>query len=89
MELRLPAPSLVVLVGPSGSGKTTWAQDHFRADEIVSSDRLRALVGSGEDDQRASPAAFDILERRIPIYRPTMEDLKSDLETIEHLRKNR
>ncbi|HET7846948.1 MAG TPA: LLM class flavin-dependent oxidoreductase, partial [Acidimicrobiia bacterium] len=63
MELRLPAPSLVVLVGPSGSGKTTWAQAHFRAEEIVSSDRLRALVGTGEDDQRASPAAFDILER--------------------------
>lgn len=63
MELRLPAPSLVVLVGPSGSGKTTWAQGHFRPDEIISSDRLRALVGSGEDDQRASPAAFDILER--------------------------
>lgn len=63
MELRLSAPSLVVLVGPSGSGKTTWAQAHFRAEEIVSSDRLRALVGTGEDDQRASPAAFEILER--------------------------
>ena len=63
MELRLPAPSLVVLVGPSGSGKSTWAQEHFRAEEIVSSDRLRAVVGTGEDDRRASPAAFDILER--------------------------
>lgn len=63
MELRLPAPSLVVLVGPSGSGKTTWAQEHFRAEEIVSSDRLRALVGTGEDDQRAGPAAFELLER--------------------------
>jgi F420-dependent oxidoreductase-like protein len=63
MELRLPAPSLVVLVGPSGSGKTTWAQEHFRQDEIVSSDRLRAMVGTGEDDQRASSAAFEILER--------------------------
>lgn len=63
MELRLPAPSLFVLVGPSGSGKTTWAQDHFRPAEIVSSDRLRAQVGTGENDQRASPAAFEILER--------------------------
>jgi F420-dependent oxidoreductase-like protein len=63
MELRLPAPSLVVLVGPSGSGKTTWAHEHFRSEDIVSSDRLRALVGTGEDDQRAGSAAFEILER--------------------------
>src|SRR3990172_12787663 len=63
MELHPPAPSLLVLVGPSGSGKTTWAQDHFRPAEIVSSDRLRAQVGTGENDQRASPAAFEILER--------------------------
>ncbi|HEY6629454.1 MAG TPA: TIGR03560 family F420-dependent LLM class oxidoreductase [Acidimicrobiia bacterium] len=63
MELRLPAPSLIVLIGPSGSGKTTWANEHFRSGEIVSSDQLRAVVGTGEDDQRASPVAFDILER--------------------------
>ena len=63
MELRLPAPSLIVLIGPSGSGKTTWAEGHFRSAEIVSSDRLRAVVGTGEDDQRASTAAFEILDR--------------------------
>ncbi len=63
MELRLPAPSLLVLVGPSGSGKTTWAGEHFREEEIVSSDRLRAMVGAGEDDRRAGTAAFEILER--------------------------
>ncbi len=63
MELRLPAPSLIVLIGPSGSGKTTWANEHFRSSEIVSSDQLRAMVGTGEDDQRAGTAAFEILER--------------------------
>jgi alkanesulfonate monooxygenase SsuD/methylene tetrahydromethanopterin reductase-like flavin-dependent oxidoreductase (luciferase family)/predicted kinase len=63
MELRLPAPCLVVLVGPSKSGKTTWAESGFRPTEIVSSDRLRAMVGSGEDDQSASTPAFDLLER--------------------------
>jgi len=31
----------------------------------------------------------ELMERRIPIYRPTLEDLKSDVETIEHLRKMR
>lgn len=62
MRLRLPAPSLVVLVGPSGSGKSTWAAEHFAGNEIVSSDTLRAAVGAGEDDQTASSAAFRLLE---------------------------
>jgi F420-dependent oxidoreductase-like protein len=52
----------VVLVGPPASGKTTWAAEHFRPDQVVSSDRLRALVGEGEHDQRASKDAFDVLE---------------------------
>lgn len=63
MELRLPAPCLLVLVGPSSSGKSTWARDNFAPSEVVSSDALRAMVGAGEDDQAASPAAFEVLER--------------------------
>jgi F420-dependent oxidoreductase-like protein len=63
MELRLPAPCLVVLIGPSKSGKSTWAMDTFSMTEIVSSDRLRGMVGAGEDDQSAGTAAFDLLER--------------------------
>jgi F420-dependent oxidoreductase-like protein len=63
MVLRLPAPCLVVLIGPSGSGKTTWAREHFAGNEVVSSDDLRARVGAGEDDQKASSAAFDLLNR--------------------------
>ncbi|MFZ0012854.1 MAG: LLM class flavin-dependent oxidoreductase, partial [Acidimicrobiia bacterium] len=63
MELKLPAPCLVVLVGASGAGKSTWAAEHFAGAEIVSSDALRAMVGAGEDDQTASTPAFDILEQ--------------------------
>ena len=67
--LRLPAPCVIVLVGPSGSGKSTWAQTNVPADAIVSSDRLRAMVGDGEHDLRASADAFEvldlILERRL------------------------
>ena len=48
--MALPDPALVVLVGASGSGKSVWAAEHYRPDEVVSSDRLRALVGSGEHD---------------------------------------
>jgi F420-dependent oxidoreductase-like protein len=60
--LRLPDPCLVVLVGATGAGKTHWAQEWFDADQIVSSDRLRAVVGTGERDQRASRDAFEVLD---------------------------
>jgi F420-dependent oxidoreductase-like protein len=60
--LHLPSPCVVVLVGPGASGKSTWAAAHFPADVIVSSDQLRALVGTGEDDIAASTDAFALLE---------------------------
>ncbi|GAA5036242.1 hypothetical protein GCM10023258_38980 [Terrabacter aeriphilus] len=58
----LPDPALVVLVGASGSGKSTWAASRFRAAEVVSSDTLRGLVGSGPHDLDASTDAFALLE---------------------------
>lgn len=61
--MRLPDPALVVLVGASGSGKSTWAAARFRAQEVVSSDALRGIVGSGEHDLDASTDAFAILEQ--------------------------
>jgi F420-dependent oxidoreductase-like protein len=60
---HLPAPCAVVLVGPGASGKSTWASAHFPPDAIVSSDRLRAVVGAGEDDQSASEDAFEVLDQ--------------------------
>jgi alkanesulfonate monooxygenase SsuD/methylene tetrahydromethanopterin reductase-like flavin-dependent oxidoreductase (luciferase family)/predicted kinase len=58
----LPDPALVVLVGPSGSGKSVWAAEHYGPHEVVSSDRLRAVVGSGEHDLEASADAFALLD---------------------------
>jgi F420-dependent oxidoreductase-like protein len=63
----LPSPCLVVLVGPSGSGKSKWADAHFRAEQIVSSDRLRAMVGEGEEDLAASTDAFALLEQIVSL----------------------
>jgi F420-dependent oxidoreductase-like protein len=60
--VRLPDPCLVVLVGATSAGKTHWAREWFHADQIVSSDRLRAVVGAGERDQRASRDAFEVLD---------------------------
>jgi F420-dependent oxidoreductase-like protein len=60
--LRLPDPCLVVLVGATAAGKSRWAAEEFAAEQVVSSDRLRAVVGTGERDQRASRDAFEVLE---------------------------
>jgi alkanesulfonate monooxygenase SsuD/methylene tetrahydromethanopterin reductase-like flavin-dependent oxidoreductase (luciferase family)/predicted kinase len=56
-------PHLVVLVGASGSGKSTWALARYRTAEVVSSDALREVVGSGPGDLDASVDSFDLLDR--------------------------
>ena len=60
--IRLPRPCLVVLVGPSGSGKTHWTSEWFASGDVVSSDKLRALVGESEHDQRAGTDTFAVLD---------------------------
>jgi F420-dependent oxidoreductase-like protein len=60
--VRLPDPCLVVLVGATAAGKSDWARAWFEPDQVVSSDRLRAVVGRGERDQRASRDAFELLD---------------------------
>ncbi|HNV41694.1 MAG TPA: ATP-binding protein, partial [Ornithinibacter sp.] len=60
-EVRVPASGLVVLVGVSGSGKSSFAREHFRPTEIVSSDACRAMVSDDENDQNATPDAFELL----------------------------
>jgi F420-dependent oxidoreductase-like protein len=59
---RLPDPCLVVLVGATGSGKSLWAAQWFAPAQVVASDPLRAVVGTGEDDMRASRDAFEVLD---------------------------
>lgn len=51
-----------MLVGASGAGKSRWAQQRYRAQEIVSSDDLRGVVGSGRHDLAASADAFGLLD---------------------------
>src|SRR4029450_9017148 len=60
---RLVDPAVVVLAGAAGSGKSTWGARRFRAAEVVSSDALRAAVGSGPSDLDASVEAFALLDQ--------------------------
>lgn len=78
MRIDLPDPSLVVLIGPSGSGKSSFAHEHFKPTEIISSDFCRGLVADDENDQSATADAFAILHfiagRRLAQRRLTVVD---------------
>ena len=63
--LRIPDPSLVVLVGAAGSGKSTLAARLFVPSEILSSDAYREAVSGDAADQRATKLAFKILHREV------------------------
>ena len=60
-KIKIPEPSLVLLIGPSGSGKSTFAHKHFKPTEILSSDFCRGLVSDDETDQAATNDAFEVL----------------------------
>jgi protein phosphatase len=60
-ELAIPELSLVVLIGVSGSGKSTFGHAHFKPTEVISSDFCRGVVSDDENDQSATPEAFELL----------------------------
>lgn len=61
MKITFPELSVIVLIGASGSGKSTFARQHFKPTEILSSDYFRGLVSDDENDQAATKDAFDVL----------------------------
>ena len=61
MTIEIPELCLLVLVGAAGAGKSTFAAARFRPTEVISSDACHALVADREDDQSATPAAFEVL----------------------------
>ena len=61
--VQLSDPAVVVLAGAAGSGKSHWAAAHYRPVEIVASDTLRGIVGSGPADLDATTEAFALLDQ--------------------------
>lgn len=79
-DARLPDPAVVVLAGAAGSGKSTWALERFRTAEVVSSDALRAAVGSGPSDLDASVEAFALLDQIVAAR--TRRSLMTVIDTL-------
>src|ERR671925_625385 len=81
MQISIPELALVVLVGPSGAGKSTFARNHFKPTEVLSSDFCRGLVSDDENDQSATKDAFDLLHyiagKRLAAGRRTVVDATS------------
>jgi protein phosphatase len=77
-DINVPELSLIVLIGISGAGKSTFGRAHFRATEVISSDFCRGLVADDENDQAATPAAFELLHyivgKRLTAGRLTVVD---------------
>jgi protein phosphatase len=78
LNITIPELALVVLVGPSGSGKSSFARDHFKRTEVLSSDFCRGLVSDDENDQSATNEAFELLHyiarKRLSAARLTVID---------------
>jgi len=76
--LRLLRPSIVVLCGPAGCGKSTFAKQHFRATQVISSDWARGLICDDEREQRFNTQAFALLhfllEQRLTLNRLCVVD---------------
>ncbi len=78
MTITLPDYCLVVLIGASGAGKSTFADRHFAATEVLSSDLCRAWVRDDPTSQAATADAFDVLHyiarKRLAARRLTVVD---------------
>jgi protein phosphatase len=61
LKITIPELSLVVLIGASGSGKSSLARKHFKPTEVLSSDYCRGLVSDDDNNQAATPDAFEVL----------------------------
>ncbi|MDR1577375.1 MAG: AAA family ATPase [Deltaproteobacteria bacterium] len=81
ITINIPSFSLVCLVGASGSGKSTFANQHFRPTEIISSDHFRAMIADDEADQTVSADAFScvyhLAKKRLKNHRLTVIDATS------------
>ncbi len=81
--------SMVVLVGPSGCGKSTFAARHFPPTQVLSSDRMRAIVADDPNDQSATDAAFELLHTALALRLARRRTTVVDATNVERWARER
>ena len=61
--ISVPRDALVLLIGIAASGKSTFAERWFTPTQVLSSDRMRAMIADDPSAQGATDDAFDLLHR--------------------------
>ncbi|QVK17433.1 metallophosphoesterase [Mycoplasmatota bacterium] len=88
MRIKIPKFSLVILIGPSSSGKTTFAKNHFKDSEIISSGYCRYLLSDDENNQTVSKEAFELMlyliDKRLSLRKLTVVDATNVLENTRY-----
>ena len=67
LEKGAKRKALVILCAPPASGKSTWGKQFALENDLayISTDAIRAEIGTGEGDQTVSAAAFVIARQRV------------------------
>ena len=63
--IELPPAALLLLIGAAGSGKSAFAVRHLPPNAVISSDALRAELGTDEADQAVNDAVFERLRSAV------------------------
>lgn len=97
MDIHIPEFSLVLMYGASGAGKSTFARKYFSETEIISSDRIRAMLCDDENNQEVNSETFEILhllldgrlkQRRLTVIDATNLIAESRRPILELAKKN-
>jgi protein phosphatase len=72
----------------AGAGKSTFARQHFKPTQVVSSDTCRALIGDRERNPHVDPDTFDlfhfIIQKRLNLSRLTVADSTALYDFARH-----
>lgn len=77
-------PEFVLMVGPSGSGKSRYVKEHYDADCVISSDRVRERLTGSLYDQTRNDDVFAAVQK---IARARLESGQSTIIDATHLRR--
>ena len=89
IKIEIPEVCLVAMIGGTSSGKTTFARKYFKPTEVLSSDFFRGMASDDENDQKATPDAFDLLYVAADVRLKNMKLTVIDATNIQKASRSR